>query len=205
MSPGYPNRTAALNSSISYNMFFGGEPTLSYTTMTLHSSPGLLSGAILQMKSGKWTFVAFSADINDPVSLMPKGDNLTYMYDTRNSTTQRHAAFLFSFKGRYTALTNTRNLGVILDRKSAFYHLKRIQSVKADIPKFMLETPVHAVHGLITSPVDFFYYLFSKLLNNSLNKLQTVQNTYARFLNSTKQRNSDKEEGQNLHWLFVNR
>ena len=142
MSPGYPNRTVALNSSIIYNnMFFGGEPTLSYTTMTLHSSPGLLSGAILQMKSGKWTFVAFSADINDPVSLMPKGDNLTYMYDTRNSTTQRHAAFLFSFKGRYTALTNTRDLGNKFHsklslhfhtshvRNSAFYHLKRIQSV----------------------------------------------------------------------------
>ena len=64
----------------------------------------------------------------------------------------------------------------------------------------MLET---LVHGFITTRVNFCNSLFFKLPNNSLNKLQTVQNTCAHFLTGTKQRDSVKEECQNLHWLPV--
>ena len=51
----------------------------------------------------------------------------------------------------------------------------------------MLET---LVRGFITSRVNFCNSLFFKLPNNSLNELQTVQNACARFLTSTKQRDS---------------
>ena len=93
-------------------------------------------------------------------------------------------------------------MGLSNVQKSTFYHLKRIQSVKSYIPKFMLET---LVHGFITSRVDFCNSLFFMLPNNSLNKLQTVQNTCARFLTGTKQRDSVKEQCQNLHWLSIDR
>ena len=67
---------------------------------------------------------------------------------------------------------STKNLGVIFDsklflkshissvRKSAFYHLTRIQSVKSFIPKFTLET---LVYGDITSRVDFCNSLLFQL------------------------------------------
>ena len=55
----------------------------------------------------------------------------------------------------------------------------------------MLET---LVHGFITSYYYFCNSLFFMLPNNSLNKLQTVQNACARFLTGTKQRDSVKEE-----------
>ena len=110
MSPGYPARTAALNSSdaamvkIKHNMFFGGHPPSSYTTITLHSPPRLLQGSSLQMTDGRMfkNYTAFTQDLHDPVSVFTDGDNLINMYEMRNDTTQTHAAFLFSFKGRYT-------------------------------------------------------------------------------------------------------
>ena len=67
---------------------------------------------------------------------------------------------MFSSDTNKVATYATRNLGVIFDsklsfrshishvRKSAFSYLKRIQTVKSYIPKFMLET---LVHGFITS------------------------------------------------------
>ena len=99
----------------------------------------------------------------------------------------------------------TRNLGVAFDRKlsfrshishvrtPAFYHWKRIQTVKSYISKFMLET---LVHRFISSQIDF---------SNSLSKLQTVQNACARFLTGTKQRDSVKQECHNLRWYPVDR
>ena len=99
----------------------------------------------------------------------------------------------------------TRNLGVAFDSKlsfrshishvrtPAFYHWKRIQTVKSYISKFMLET---LVHRFISSQIDF---------SNSLSKLQTVQNACARFLTGTKQRDSVKQECHNLRWYPVDR
>ena len=58
---------------------------------------------------------------------------------------------------------------------------------------------VTLVHGFITSRVDFCNSLYLKLPNNSLNKLQTVQNACARFSAGTKQIDSVKKECQNLH------
>ena len=109
MSPGYPARTAALNSSNIYHMFFGGEPTDTYTTMTLHSGIKHLRGASLEMTNGKAykhldprMNMSFSETYHERVSVHTMANEVIYMYDTRDSTTQTHAAFLFSFKGRYT-------------------------------------------------------------------------------------------------------
>ena len=86
---------------------------------------------------------------------------------------------MFSSDTNKVATYATRNLGVIFNN-----HLKKIQTVKSYIPKFILET---LVHGFITSWIDFFNSLFFKLANNSLRKLQTVQDACARLLTGTKQ------------------
>ena len=109
MSPGYPARTAALNSSIMYHMFFGGEPRETSTTITLHSGKNHLKGASLEMTNYKklkhinpYINMGFSERFLGKFSVRTKANGAIYMYDTRNSTTSTHAAFLFSFKGRYT-------------------------------------------------------------------------------------------------------
>ena len=64
----------------------------------------------------------------------------------------------------------------------------------------MLET---LVHGFITSRVDFCNSLFFQLPDDSLQKRQTVQNACARFLISTKQRDSMTAQCKNLRWLPI--
>ena len=90
---------------------------------------------------------------------------------------------------------STRNLGVILDsklsfkkhiselRRSSFFHLKRIKSVKPFIPHGMLETLVHA---FVTSRVDWCNSLFFGLPDTTVSKIQTVDNACAKFLTGGK-------------------
>ena len=107
---------------------------------------------------------------------------------------------------------STRNLGVILDsklsfkkhiselRRSSFFHLKRIKSVKPFIPHGMLETLVHA---FVTSRVDWCNSLFFGLPDTTVSKIQTVHNACAKFLTGGKRFDSATEKLKELHWLPV--
>ena len=104
MSPGYPTRRSDNNYGVLYDMFFGGLPPNTYTTIRLHSAPSLLSGGTLQMASGSLggrSYLAFSSDLYTPISVFTAENHIININVNRDFTSDLHPAFLFSYEGKY--------------------------------------------------------------------------------------------------------
>lgn len=102
MSAGYPTRQQARKKSIIHEMFLGGRPPHTYTILTLHSSPSLLSGAPLwieESSSQSFSFKVFSVDRKTPTGRFTAENEFFKVYDKTDNVTTQAAAFLFSFEG----------------------------------------------------------------------------------------------------------
>mgnify|MGYP001795231428 FL=1 len=75
----------------------GGEPHNTYTTVTLHSPPSLLSGA--KMVDGLQKEV-FTAEHHTPISIYTRGTGYLVLHPSHSSSTIR-PAFLLSFECEY--------------------------------------------------------------------------------------------------------
>lgn len=105
-----------------------------------------------------------------------------------------------------------RNLGVISDsdlyfmcgvrvrvsHKTAFYHLKNISKVR---PFLSLSNTERLMHAFITSRLGYCNAILSGLPENSINHLQSIQNSAAQVLSRTKDRTHITPILTSLHWL----
>ena len=105
-----------------------------------------------------------------------------------------------------------RNLGVIMDskldfhahvsdvRKSCFFQLKRLKSIRTFIPESQFATLIHA---FITSRLDFCNSFFFALPDNLVSRLQIIQNSCAKCITGTNLYSSATEARIKLHWLPI--
>ena len=105
-----------------------------------------------------------------------------------------------------------RNLGVVMDnklsftshansiRRSCFFQLKRLRSIRSFIPKQQFVTLVHA---FITSRLDFCNSIFYSLPDSLVNRIQTVQNSCAKCITGAKKFDSATTARKTLHCLPV--
>ena len=105
-----------------------------------------------------------------------------------------------------------KSLGVIFDSKmklkkqvnsttkTAFLHLRKISKVRNQLNKSITET---LVNTFITSRLDYCNSLFCSLPNNTLKKLQCVQNAAAKMIMLKKKRDHVTPLLRELHWLPV--
>ena len=68
------------------------------------------------------------------------------------------------------------------------------------IPQYMLATLIHA---FVTSRLDFCNTLFYNLPGSTIDRIQVVQNSCAKFLTRTKRFDSASEQLKKLHWLPI--
>ena len=111
-----------------------------------------------------------------------------------------------------TACSDARNLGVTFDRfmnldrhitsvcQSSYAHLRRIAAIRASLS---FHTAEQLIHAFISSRLDFCNSLLTGLPQQSLNRLQKVQNASARLLTRTKSSDHITPILYNLHWLPV--
>ena len=111
-----------------------------------------------------------------------------------------------------TPVMKVRNLGVILDsrlsfdnhirelRKSCFYQLRRLNSIRAYIPSAQFAT---LIHSFITSRIDFCNSVYFSLPDYSRGQIQTIQNSCAKCLTGARRYDSATEALRSLHWLPV--
>ena len=100
MSRGYPTRSAQ-NRIYRFLMYFGGQPSHTYTTIRLHSPPTLLSGARLNVRSlGGPLTGGFTASLSTPISIYTADTGYIYVEAPKPSRAQQGASFLFSFEGK---------------------------------------------------------------------------------------------------------
>ena len=104
------------------------------------------------------------------------------------------------------------NLRVVLDsrfsfdshirelRKSCFYQLRRLNSVRAYIP---LAQFAILIHCFITSRIDFCNLVYFTLPDYCRSRIRTIQNSCAKCLTGTRRFDSAKEALTTLHWLPV--
>jgi len=107
---------------------------------------------------------------------------------------------------------SARNIGAIFDSnmnmekhvntvcKSAWYHLRRIGSIRKYLDTSSTKTLVHA---FITSKLDNLNSLLYGLPGKLIHKLQRVQNAAARLVTKTKMREHITPVLRQLHWLPV--
>lgn len=116
ISPGYPVQGSDNNYGVIYDMFFGGLPYHTYTTIRLHSSPSLLSGSSLQMSNGyvgDWSYLGFSGNLSTPISVFTAEHNIININIKRDSSADLDPAFLFSFEGKRI---NCRKLHALISK-----------------------------------------------------------------------------------------
>ena len=100
MSRGYPTRSAQ-NRIYRFLMYFGGQPSHTYTTIRLHSPPTLLSGARLNVRSlGGPVTGGFTSVLSTPISIYTADTGYIYVEAPKPSRAQQGASFLFSFEGK---------------------------------------------------------------------------------------------------------
>ena len=107
---------------------------------------------------------------------------------------------------------SARNLGACFDSnmtlvsfihntcKSAFSQLYNIRRIKKHLTT---ETSKTLVHAMITSRIDYCNSLPCGLPDNSLNKLQRVQNAAARLITRTAKFSHITPVLRTLHWLPI--
>lgn len=108
--------------------------------------------------------------------------------------------------------TPVKNLGVLFDQdlsfnshinyisKTAYFHLRNIRKVRQLVPFNAAEKLVHA---FVTSRLDYCNVLLAGCSASSLRTLQLIQNTAARVLTNTRQRDHISPVLASLHWLPV--
>ena len=96
MSRGYP--TFRVQNNLRPLMYFGGQPSHTYTTIRLHTSPSLLSGARLNV--GSQGDPLFNAALSTPISIFTADSGYIYVKVTKNRRNQFAGSFLFSFEGK---------------------------------------------------------------------------------------------------------
>ena len=116
MTQGYPAQRNTAAGHAPYRMFFGGLPYNTYTTVSLHSSIDLLSKMDLMMKqikdplsSNNPKFIGFSTELHTPISIY-NGKRIFLEASGLRDFSQyadTYPAFLFSFKGEYSAAVAT--------------------------------------------------------------------------------------------------
>ena len=104
------------------------------------------------------------------------------------------------------------NLGVVFDRflnldrhittvcQSSYAHLRRIAAIRTSLS---LHTAEQLIHAFISSRLDFCNSLLLGLPQQSLKRLQKVQNASARLLTITRSSEHITPILYNLHWLPV--
>ncbi len=111
-------------------------------------------------------------------------------------------------------ISGVKNLGLIFDSKHKFYqqinafvknisfHLISISKLKSILSVDDLEKVAHA---FVSSCLDYFnaLYLCVSQVSLSLSRLQLVQNSAARLLTCTKNREHITSALLKLHWLLV--
>ena len=107
---------------------------------------------------------------------------------------------------------SARNLGAYFDSnmtlvpfinntcKSAFSQLYNIRRIRKYLTTDISNTLVHA---MITSRIDYCNSLLCGLQDNSLNKLQRVQNAAARLITGTAKFSHISPVLRTLHWLTI--
>ena len=111
MSEGYPAMKRGKQWIISYYMAFGGLPSNTYSTMSLHSSTSLLAGKTVRM----YKFVrghhsprilGFSTELHTPISIFSEEVDVVEAYYALvfadNGTSTVLPDLLVSFKGKST-------------------------------------------------------------------------------------------------------
>ena len=101
MSEGYPANKRGSYGGLIYDMAFGGLPSNTYTTVTLHSSPSLLLAKTREM----WKFdglhlpqfSGFSTELQTPISIFTEESYAVVAHYSDPDTL--FPALLFSFKG----------------------------------------------------------------------------------------------------------
>ena len=95
MTPGYPARGDGRAEEL--RMYFGGQPSYTYTTITLHSPPGLLTKAGLYIMNGPYyDSTGFRIDVYSPISIFTADSECIWLY---NWGRDQWPAFLVSFQG----------------------------------------------------------------------------------------------------------
>ena len=101
MSEGYPANKRGSYGGYIYDVAFGGLPSNTYTTVTLHSSPSLLLGKTVEL----WKFdglhlpqfSGFSTELQTPISIFTEEGYAVVAHYSDPDTL--FPALLFSFKG----------------------------------------------------------------------------------------------------------
>ena len=96
MSPGYPARNAYDGSGGHYNFFFGGQPSYTYTTITLHSSPSLLDSGVWFDTKTYTELTGLYVRVHSPVSVFTADSECIWLNHNKNDPMP---AFLVSFQG----------------------------------------------------------------------------------------------------------
>ena len=102
ISEGYPAKRK--DKYVAYVMVFGGLPSNTYTTMTLHSSPSLLANMSLDMfpivgRQIGDKIPGFSTELHTPISVFTGEGYAVQAFGFDYSAAPLNPAFLFSFKG----------------------------------------------------------------------------------------------------------
>lgn len=105
-----------------------------------------------------------------------------------------------------------RNLGVIFDPsldmkahvtalcKRAYFELHNINCLRDSLTK---QAATAAIHAFVTSRLDHHNALLYGLPNNTINKVQNVQNSAARTLTGGRRRDHITPVFKKLHWLKI--
>ena len=119
-----------------------------------------------------------------------------------------------SFCGKpLTPSSHARNLGVVLESdlsldrhisnvcRSSYHHIRQLRQVRSSLDR---NSSILLANALVSSKLDYCNSLFYNLPNNSLGRLQRVQNSLARVVvPSTKRCHHISPVLANLHWLPV--
>ena len=101
MSEGYPAKKRGRQEGVTYDMAFGGLPSNTYTTVTLHSSPSLLLGKTVTLLKYDGLhlpqFSGFSTELQTPISIFTEEGYAVVAHYSDPDTL--FPALLFSFKG----------------------------------------------------------------------------------------------------------
>ena len=97
MNPGYPARSEGRIGDGQYMMYFGGQPPYTYTTITLHSSPSLLSGGGFYIWYGTHPdSTGFRVEVYSPISIFTADSECIWLLSWSRGI---WPAFLVSFQG----------------------------------------------------------------------------------------------------------
>ena len=100
ISRGYPLQSVR-NRKKKFKMYIGGQPSHTYTTIRLHSSPNLLSGTKLNVRSlGGPLTGGFTEALSTPITIYTADTGYIYVEAPKPGQAQQGASILFSIEGK---------------------------------------------------------------------------------------------------------